>query len=82
MKIKKFGQLKASEIKKINRYVQDRDKADSCLTGYSYSTPDEIGFVTVTCEICSHDMTQREADVIFNACLFDRRKSFVSDCAC
>lgn len=80
-KVKIFEGLKPSEIKKVERFAQKRDKRDSRVTGYSYKAePDGLGWVDVKCEICSNDMTEREKDVYISVCLWDRRHSFVSNC--
>lgn len=77
--IKKFESLRASEIKKIERFAQKRDSKDSRVTGYSYNpVPGEMGFVKVRCEICSNDMEDRERDVIMYVYVPDRRRSFIS----
>ena len=76
--MKKFESLLKSEVKKIEKFAQKRDGKDSRITGYSAkSTPNEWGFVDVYCEICSNDMTEREADVHFIVYMNDRRRSFV-----
>ncbi len=76
--MKNFEGLLKSEIKKINKFAQKRDKKDSCITGYGYnSNPDELGFIEVTCEICSNGMSDREDDIIFEVFMPDRRRSFV-----
>ena len=76
--MKKFEGLMKSEIKKINKFAQKRDEKDSCITGYGYNTvPDELGFIEVTCEICSNNMSDRETDVVFEVFMPDRRRSFV-----
>lgn len=78
--MKKFEGLMISEIKKINKFAQKRDKKDSCITGYGCNTvPDELGVIEVRCEICSNDMNDREADVIFEVFMPDRRRSFVAE---
>lgn len=78
--MKKFESLLKSEVKKIERFAQKRDGKDSRVTGYSAkSTPNEWGFVDVYCEICSNDMTEREADVHFIVYMDDRRRSFVAE---
>ena len=76
--MKKFEGLLKSEIKKINKFAQKRDNKDSCITGYGYnSNPDELGFIEITCEICSNNMNDREEDIIFEVFMPDRRRSFV-----
>ena len=76
--MKKFEGLLKSEIKKINKFAQKRDNKDRCITGYGYnSNPDELGFIEITCEICSNNMEDREEDIIFEVCRADRRRSFV-----
>ena len=77
--MKKFEGLLKSEIKKINKFAQKRDKKDSYITAYGYiSNPDELGFIEVKCEICSNNMTDREEDIIFEVFMPDRRRSFVA----
>lgn len=76
--MKKFEGLLRSEIKKVEKFAQKRDGKDSRLTGYYYNeTPDEFGFVTVKCEICSNDMRDRERDVTIFVYIPDRRRSFI-----
>ena len=76
--MKKFENLLKSEIKKINKAVQKRDNTDSVITGYSCSMcADELGFIEVTCEICSNNMETRMDDLIFMVFMTDRRRSFV-----
>lgn len=77
--MKQFESLLKSEIKKIEKYAQQRDGKDSRLTGYGSSGADELGFVDVRCEICSNGMTEREQDVIFSVFMPDRRRSFVCE---
>lgn len=78
--MKTFEGLLKSEIKKINKFVQKRDNKDSRITGYGYnSTPDELGFIEVKCEICSNNMNDREEDIIFEVFMPDRRRSFVAE---
>lgn len=77
--MKKFENLLKSEIRKVEKSVQKRDGKDSRITGYSAkSTPDELGFIRVRCEICSNNMTEREDDIFLYVFMPDRRKSFVS----
>lgn len=77
--MKEFTGLLKSEIRKIEKFAQKRDSKDSQLTGYSYTQgTDELGFLTVTCEICSKGMTHREENVVLNVYMPDRRRSFVS----
>lgn len=77
--MKGFDGLLRSEIKKVEKFAQKRDGKDSALTGYYYNeTPDEFGFVTVKCEICSNNAKNRERDVILYVFVPNRRKSFVS----
>lgn len=77
--MKGFDGLLRSEIKKVEKFAQKRDGKDSRLTGYGYhDAPDEFGFVTVKCEICSNNAKNRERDVILYVFVPNRRKSFVS----
>ena len=79
--MKKFDSLLKSEIAKIEKAAQKRDNKDSRITCYSYSAksiPDEWGFIDVTCEICSNNMTEREEDILFYVYMPDRRRSFVA----
>ena len=77
--MKNFDGLMNGELAKVERFAQKRDGTDSRVTGYSYKvTPDECRFVTVTCEICSHDMEQREDDVVLCVFMPDRRRSFIA----
>ena len=81
--MKEFENLLKSEIKKVEKFAQKRDGKDSRNTGYgAKSTPDELGFVKVTCEICSNDMRDREDDVILYVFMPDRRRSWVSEFGC
>ena len=74
--MKEFTLLK-SEIKKAERYALNRDGRPSQISGYSCNkTPDELGFITVTCEMCSNNYTTREKDVILFAFMPDRRRTF------
>lgn len=76
--MKKFETLLKSEIKKIEKFAQERDGKDSRITGYSAkTTPDEWGFIRVVCEICSNNMNDREDDVVFYVYMPDRRRSRV-----
>lgn len=76
--MKKFESMLKSEIKKINKAAQQRDNTDSVITGYSsYRYPDELGYIKVTCEICSNNMETRMDDLTFFVYLPDRRRSFV-----
>jgi hypothetical protein len=77
--MKKFDSLLKSEIVKIEKAAQKRDNKDSRITGYSAkSIPNEWGFIDVTCEICSNNMTEREEDILFCVYMPDRRRSFVA----
>lgn len=77
--MKTFNGLTAAEIRKVERFAQKRDKVDSRVTGYGYNeVPDDFGFIKVKCEICSHDMTEREDDVLFHVFMPDRRRSFIA----
>ena len=76
--MKKFETLLKSEIKKIEKFAQQRDGKDSRVTGYGCNTtPDEWGFIRVVCEICSNNMRDREDDVVFYVYMPDRRRSCV-----
>lgn len=77
--MKKFENLLRSEIKKINKFAQRRDGKDSQITGWFASGVDELGFVEVRCEICSEDCSVREADVVFEVFMPDRRMSCVCE---
>lgn len=77
--MKKFEGLLKSEIKRIEKFAQKRDKKDSRLTGYGYhETEGARDYITVKCEICSNDMQDRERDVILYVFVPDRRRSFIS----
>lgn len=77
--MKKFENLLKSEIAKIEKAAQKRDNKDSRITGWSAKRiPNERGFVEVTCEICSNNMTEREDDILFCVYMPDRRRSFVA----
>lgn len=78
--MKQFESLLKSEITKINKFVQKRDGRDSRISGYSYcSKPDDMGYVKVTCEICSNNYSEREDDVYIYVYMPDRRRSFVAE---
>lgn len=76
--MKKIDGLLKGEIRKIEKFAQKRDGGNPWLAGYYYNeTPDEFGFVTVKCEICSNDIGDRARDVTLFIYVPDRRKSFV-----
>lgn len=70
-------ELKPSEIRKVEKFANKLSgKKDCRITGYFHSGKDDMEFVTVKCEICSNDMSEREDDVYLEAFLLDRRRSF------
>lgn len=80
MKNAKFETLKRSEITKVQRYAAKRDGQPVKLSAWWTEERDEFtGFVTVGCEIMNEDCTERLGDVFICVCLWDRRKSFVSE---
>lgn len=80
--MKKFSNFEGftkSEMKRIEKFAQRRDGRDSELAGWCANCkPDECGFVEVTCDICSHGMSESEKPVVMEVCMWDRRRSFIA----
>lgn len=76
--MKKFETLLKSEIKKAERCANKALKCNDCrVTGYfSDGTIDELGFITVTCEICHDYEARADVDVEMNIFIPDRRRSW------
>ena len=77
IKVMENFKLLKSEIKKVEKFASRMNGIPTQITGYFHKGYDNLGFITVKCEMCSHDMTQRESDVTLEVCTFDRRMSFV-----
>lgn len=74
--MKEFTLLK-SEIKKAERCALNRDYTPSKVTGWSCDMKeDDLGFLTVKCEMCSNNYNTREEDVTLFVYMPDRRRSF------
>lgn len=72
-----FNGLLKSEIKKVEKCANDFLDCNDCkVTGYSYGGIDELGFVSVTCEICHNYDTRSDCDINLNVFMPDRRRSF------
>ena len=80
MKIKAFENLMKSEIKKIQKYAAARDGQPVKVSAWWTDSTDEFtGFKTIGCEIMTEDYSERLSDVFICVCLWDRRKSFISE---
>lgn len=80
--MKEFS-LKISEIKKANRYATKKNGVPCEITGYTWSGPDDLGYVDVTCEVCTVEQPgkrcERMPDLLICCMMRDRRRSFVQD---
>lgn len=79
MKMQKFETLTKGEIKKAESLATKLNGIKTQVTGWCTEPGESVeGFKTIRCEMCSHDMSKREDDIIISVCLWDRRKSFAS----
>ena len=78
--MKTFKDLLKSEIKKAERFASKRDGKDVRVSGwYTDNKMDELGFISVHCEMCSDEYGTREHDIVLNVFMPDRRRSFVAE---
>lgn len=78
--VKEFHLLK-SEIKKAVKKANELNGCKDCtVTGYFHSGVDELGFVTVTCEICHNYEERADHDVVLECFMADRRSSWAHEC--
>ena len=75
---KTFEGLNKSEIRKAEKMANILNHSTDCkVTGCFYkSTPDEIGFIEVFCEICHSYSERAEYDVTVQVFMDDRRRSY------
>ena len=73
MKIREFDTLTKSEIKKAN-------KAGNGKVAEYFAKPSAVeGFYNVVCYVFDNELENIIATVEMSICLFDRRKSFVTN---
>ena len=74
--MKEFN-LKRSEIKKIERAFENKTGIKASIGGYGFHEGEE-DFKDVKVEMDRIDDGRRAGTVQFTACMFDRRRSWVS----
>lgn len=76
--MKIFENLLKSEIKKAEKCANKALNTNDCkVTGYHYNgKQDELGFVTIKCEICHNYEERAEVDVELNVFMPDRRRTW------
>jgi len=75
--MKKFEGLNKSEIKKAERLANVLNGSNDCkVTGCSWKSNDELGFIEVFCEICHNYNERADYDVTVEVMMDDRRRSY------